>query len=94
MSFFSNNRENRGPGPIVGNPLNGMCEKKEIEKKYYDILSCPNPLIEDVKEFVDFLNNHGINSEELVNILYSTIHDNVVNYGLKNNWWERIWKKN
>ena len=41
MSFFSNNRENRGPGPIVGNPLNGMCEKVCIlTNKVFD--SCLN----------------------------------------------------
>ena len=65
--------------------LTDSCEKKEIEKKYYDILSCPNPLIENIKEFVDFLRDHGIKDEEIVNILYNTIHDNIVNYGLKNN---------
>lgn len=65
--------------------LDKMCNKKESEKKYYDILSCPNPLIENGKEFVDFLNNHEISSEEIIKILYNTIHDNVVNYRLKNN---------
>ena len=65
--------------------LTGICEKKELEKKYYDMLSCPNPLIENIKEFIEFLRTHGIKDEEIVNILYSTIHDNIVNYGLKNN---------
>ena len=41
MSFFSNNRENRGPGPIVGNPMNGICEKVCIlTDKVFD--SCLN----------------------------------------------------
>lgn len=65
--------------------LNSIIKKKEIEKKYYDILSCPNPLIENVKEFVEFLKEHGINDDEVINILYNTIHDNIINYGLKNN---------
>ena len=65
--------------------LTDICTKKELEKKYYDMLSCPNPLIENTKEFIDFLRNHDIKDEEIVNILYSTIHDNIVNYGLKNN---------
>ena len=67
------------------NELTSECEKKEIEKKYYDILSCPNPLIEDVKEFVTFLREHNIKDDEIINILYNTIHDNIVNYSLKNN---------
>ena len=41
MSFFSNNRTDRGPGPIVGNPMNGLCEKVCIlTKKVFD--SCIN----------------------------------------------------
>lgn len=65
--------------------LSTSCEKQEIEKKYYDILSCPNPLIENGDEFVDFMKNHGLNENSIVNILYQTIHDNIVNYKLKNN---------
>lgn len=42
MSFFTNNRTDRCcPGPIVGNPLNGLCEKVCIlTKKVFD--SCLN----------------------------------------------------
>ncbi len=41
MSFFSGNRTDRGPGPIVGNPTNGLCEKVCIlTKKVFD--SCLN----------------------------------------------------
>ena len=65
--------------------LSNTCERQENEKKYYDILSCPNPLIENIKEFVEFLKEHKLSEEKIINILYSTIHDNVVNYGLKNN---------
>ena len=65
--------------------LTDACDRKEIEKKYYDILSCPNPLIEDGKEFVDFLKEHDIKDDEIISILYSTIRDNIVNYRLKNN---------
>jgi hypothetical protein len=65
--------------------LTKSCAKKEIEKKYYDLLSCPNPLIENIKEFVDFLKEHNVKDDEIINILYNTIHDNIVNYGLKNN---------
>lgn len=41
MSFFTSNRTDRCPGPIVGNPLNGLCEKVCIQtKKVFD--SCLN----------------------------------------------------
>lgn len=70
---------------VVIKELTDLCEKKEIEKKYYDILSCPNPLIEDTKEFIEFLKNHEVKDDEIIDILYNTIHDNIVNYGLKNN---------
>lgn len=41
MSFFSNNRTDRGPGTIVGNPMNGLCERACIlTKKVFD--SCLN----------------------------------------------------
>ncbi len=37
MSFFSGNRQGCNPGPIVGNPLNGLCEKACIQtKKVFD----------------------------------------------------------
>ena len=41
MSFFTSNRTDRCPGPIVGNPLTGLCEKVCIlTKKVFD--SCMN----------------------------------------------------
>ena len=37
MSFFSGNRQGCNPGPIVGNPLNGLCEKACIQtRKVFD----------------------------------------------------------
>ena len=37
MSFFSGNRQGCNPGPIVGNPLTGLCEKACIQtKKVFD----------------------------------------------------------
>ena len=37
MSFFSSNRTSRTPGPLTGNPLNGLCEKACLEvKKVFD----------------------------------------------------------
>ncbi len=37
MSFYSGNRQGNFPGPIVGNPLNGLCEKAVIQtRKVFD----------------------------------------------------------
>lgn len=37
MSFFTNNRTDRCPGPITGNPLTGLCEKVCIQtSKVFD----------------------------------------------------------
>lgn len=46
MSFFSNNKEtSRCPGPITGNPLNGLCEKVCIQtNKVFD--SCRKQISE------------------------------------------------
>ncbi len=46
MSFFSNNRtDNRCPGPITGNPLNGLCERVCIQtNKVFD--SCRKQISE------------------------------------------------
>ena len=65
--------------------LTEICERKETEKKYSEILSNSNPLVEDIDEFTRFLNGHGLNSDDIINVLYSTIHSNIVNYGIKNN---------
>lgn len=62
-----------------------ICERKEMEKKYSNILNSSNPLVEDIGEFTDFINNHSLDKEDIINILYSTIRSNIVNYGIKNN---------
>ncbi len=37
MSFFSGSRQGNMPGPILGNPINGLCEKAVIQtKKVFD----------------------------------------------------------
>ena len=37
MSFFSGNRQGCNPGPITGNPLQGLCEKACIQtRKVFD----------------------------------------------------------
>ncbi len=65
--------------------LEKECDKKELDKKYYDILSCPNPLIENTNEYIEIMKNHGLNEEEIINALYMQIHYNITNYELKSN---------
>lgn len=65
--------------------LNDICQTKELEKKYCTILNDANPLIEDVEEFTGFLKNHSLSDEDTINILYSTIRSNIVNYGVNGN---------
>ena len=37
MSFYSGNRQGCNPGPIIGNPINGLCEKACIQvRKVFD----------------------------------------------------------
>ena len=60
--------------------LKEKCQKKEIEKKYYDILSSSNPFIEDIDEFKNILNDHGLTNEDKINILIGIINNNVNNY--------------
>ena len=60
--------------------LEKICREKEIEKKYFDILTSANPLVDDVLEFREFLDKHVVNDEEKVNILLYTINNNVINY--------------
>ena len=41
MSFFTNNNNGQCPGPIIGNPLNGLCERVCIETtKVFDSCMC------------------------------------------------------
>ena len=65
--------------------LTETCQRKEIEKKYSTILSEANPYVEDIEEFTGFLSDHYLDEEDIINILYSTIRSNIVNYGIKGN---------
>jgi len=60
--------------------LKNICKEKELEKKYYDIFSNPYPRVDNVKEFVELLNTHEFSKEDIVNILYETVENNIVSY--------------
>ena len=65
--------------------LSEICQRKEMEKKYCTILNGNEPLIEDVSEFTEFLNDHRLDEEDMINVLYSTIRSNIANYGVESN---------
>ena len=60
--------------------MNIMCQKKEIEKKYYDILSSSNPYIENIKEFREIIDEHILNDKDKINILVQILKNNISNY--------------
>lgn len=63
--------------------LEMVCNEKELEKKYFELLSTESPEIQDVLEFEEFLNKHVINDEEKIDLLIYTIKSNVLNYRAK-----------
>ena len=64
--------------------LDAICKEKSLNKKYYEIFSKENPLVEDVKEFEEFLDKHMTTSDEKIDLLMYTINNNVLNYkGIK-----------
>lgn len=60
--------------------LKDTCDKKELEKKYYDILSSTNPLVDNVDEFKTILNGYDLTDEDKIEILVSVINSNITNY--------------
>ena len=64
--------------------LKDTCDKKELEKKYFDILSNTNPLVDNVDEFKTVLNGYGLNDEDKIDILVSVINSNIANYEKEN----------
>ena len=66
------------------NDLVSSCQRKELEKKYCDLLSSPSPLIEDIDEFKTILNGYDLTSEDKINILTDVINSNISNYEIGN----------
>ena len=78
MSFFSNFQSDRCPGPITGNPMNGLCEKVCIQvKKVFDacikqmqednlIVAINNPTPPNPVYPLTFISGKSINSEGVV----------------------------
>ncbi len=62
--------------------LENKCNKKTIEKKYYDILKEERPYIENVEEFRDLLNEQLISENDKIEILIYAINNNILKYGV------------
>jgi len=63
--------------------LERTCREKEIDKKYYELLNERTPFIENVTEFVDFIDKHTTVDEEKINLLKYAITSNLMNYEQK-----------
>ena len=61
--------------------LKETCKEKEVEKKYYDIFTSSKPRVENVKEFKELMNKEGLSNEDIINIMYETIKNNIISYG-------------
>ena len=62
------------------NELERVCEDKTLEKKYYEIFNNSCPFIENVEEFIAFLDKHTISEDEKVQLLIYAINSNMENY--------------
>ena len=62
--------------------LEKKCDKKEIEKKYCDILKKEVPYIEDVEEFKNLLNSQAIPNKDKIDVLLYVINNNKIKYGI------------
>ena len=60
--------------------LEKICCEKKLNKKYYEIFKSTNPVVEDVTEFSDFLENQILDEETKINILMYVIKQNVKEY--------------
>lgn len=64
--------------------LKDICDNKELNKKYYEILSNDNSMVNDVTEFRKFLDNQQLYDEEKVDLLVYILKKNVNSYLGKN----------
>ncbi len=64
--------------------LKDSCQRKELEKKYCEILSNEDPFVENVDEFKTILNGYDLVSEDKIDILSSIITSNMKAYEKRN----------
>ena len=62
------------------NELIDICKRKEIEEKYYQLLSSESPYVENVEEFINFINEHHVSEEDKINLLVYIIDNNNERY--------------
>ena len=64
--------------------LQVVCDDKEINKKYYEILSSNNPIISDANEFRNLLDRQELSDDEKIDLLVYVLKNNVNSYLRKN----------
>ena len=62
--------------------LEKKCSKKELEKKYCDILKQDTPYIDNVEEFKKLLNEQLLSNKDKIEILLYVINSNKLKYGI------------
>ena len=60
--------------------LGEECQKKKIEKKYYDMFYQDKLFVSDISEYEQFLDEHTPNIRDKVNLLLFAIKKNVEKY--------------
>ena len=64
--------------------LDNICKEKSLDKKYFEIFSKENPMVNEIDEFEQFLDKHALTSDEKINLLIYVVNSNVLNYkGMK-----------
>ena len=64
--------------------LEKECNDMELNKKYFEILSCDEPFVQNIDEFIDLLNKRDVHDFEKAEILFDIIKSNVSNYKKEN----------
>lgn len=65
--------------------LEEVYHKKELEKKYYNILSDNELFIDNVAEFSTFIDDYGLSDDDKINILLYALKNNYNGYTRGNN---------
>lgn len=64
--------------------LQVVCEEKELNKKYYEILSKDNPVVNDASEFRNLLDRQELSDSDKIDLLVFVLKNNVNSYLGKN----------
>ena len=81
INYFKNLKERLS---FKVSELQTVCMDKEMNKKYYEILSSENPVVNDANEFRNILDKQNLSDDEKISLLVYILKNNVSNYKKKN----------